>query len=292
MKNGYLKYIIPAIVILTGILIAAAGLYMGAAKDYSKSLSITDMEATVPFNSVKNLDIDVEAAKLVLRASNEVSSLTIEAENISKSNLDYSVNNGTLTFRYKVKKWYDYADMIGLLKSDGKITVLVPADSELMDIQIASGFLPLDVSYLTAERIYIESPRSDLDVKNLTADHIEINCGSSKAECSNITGKTSNLNCGSGKFSGKNINVDDLGIACGSGDMKLSGIINGDSIVSCKSGSIRMDIYKSADSFKFKTEGSDISIDGSKKLPKNNKKAKNTIDAVCGLGKIELYFNK
>ncbi|MGN0620855.1 MAG: DUF4097 family beta strand repeat-containing protein [Porcipelethomonas sp.] len=291
MRHGYMKYLVPAIVILAGIIAGVSGFYMGASKDYKDSLSITDMEAAMAPAGVKNLDIEVDAAEFVVMASNDVSDFTIKAENISKKNLDYSVSNGTFKFRYGVKKWYNYADMIGLLKSKGKIVLLVPADTELLDVQIVTGFLPSEISYLTAERIYVECGYGKSDITNLTADHVEITGGSSKTECHNLTGKTSNLSCGTGRLCVKNINVDDLGISCRSGDIAISGIINGDSIVSCGSGSISMDIYKSSRDFKFVTEGNDIRIDGSEKIPEN-KDAESTIDVVCGLGKVDMNFNK
>lgn len=288
MKNPYSKYIIPSVIIFFGALMMIIGFNSGAVKDYKDSLKITDMEAVLPSADITNLNIEIDEAAFDIKASNEVKDLMINAENISKNNLDYSINNGTLHLRYSIKKWYNYADMIGLMKSKGKITLLVPADVDIMDIQIATGLSKSNISYLTAERIYIECGSGNVNIKNLTADHIEINGGKCQASCCNITGKTSDLICGSGKLSVSNIEADDIGLSCGSGDIDLSGRINGNSIISCKSGSVLMDIYNDADNFKFKTDGRDIKINGKKTPPKS--KGKKIMDIKCGLGEINIDF--
>lgn len=284
-----MKFIIPLVIIVLGIILMVTGFYMGAADDYKKSLSITNMESAISATGVKNLDISVQAAEFTVKASNEVSDFTLVAENISKKNLDYSVNNGTFKFRYEVKKWYNYADMIGLLKGKGKITLLVPASADLMDVQIVTGLAKTEISYLTAERIYIEYGYGGADIKNLSADHIEVGGKHGNAECCNLNCKTSNINCKSGQLSVVNINVENIGLMCGSGDVELNGIIGGDSIVSCGSGDLHMNIYGDSHDFKFETQGKGITINGKKEIP-NNDKGKKEINASCGMGKIKIFF--
>ncbi len=284
-----MKFIIPLAIIVLGIIFMVTGFYMGAADDYKKSLNITNMESVISASGVKNLDINVQAAEFFVKASNEVNDFTLVAENISKNNLDYSVNNGTFKFRYEVKKWYNYADMIGLMKGKGKITLLVPANADLMDVQIVTGLSRAEISYLTAERIYIEYGYGGANIKNLSADHIEVGGKHGKAECCNLNCKTSNINCKSGKLSIGNINVENIGLTCGSGDIQLNGVIGGDSIVSCGSGDLLMNIYGDLHDFKFETQGKGISIDGKKEIPDNDKGSKK-INASCGMGEVKIYF--
>ncbi|MGN1481045.1 DUF4097 family beta strand repeat-containing protein [Porcipelethomonas sp.] len=264
-----IKRIIPFTLLAAGIIIAAAGLVSGAKNDYIQKMNLTEFEANVPSNNIFNMDIKSEIAELNIICSNDIDDFKIKAQNISKEFLDYSTNSNTFSLRYETDKWYQTVFTPGFIHKKGKIDIYVPAELNLKDVQINSSYCTSKISFITAERIFIECGHGGSQITNLTSDYTQINNSGGDLIGLNIDAASADLNLRSGKTLFNNFMSESVIINNKFGDLDLSGKINGDCGIKSGSGDVDMTLYGNESDYKFNVINGTVSVNG-KENPENN----------------------
>lgn len=272
-----LKIIIPLIIIAIGAVLIIVGLSKGAAKDYNNKLELNEFEANITASSIVNLDIDVSIADVNIICTNDVTDFYIEAENITKDLIEYTTSNNTLKLIYNTKKWYETIFIPGYKKADGTINIYVPADISLKDVEITAKYGELNVSYLTADRVFIDCAEGDNHIKNLTCNHAEINNKGANLNGVNINAIEADLNLNSDTAVFSNFTTESL-ILKNDGDLKLSGMITGDSALQSDGGDAELTLYGDKSDYSFKVIDGDVTVNG--KEPNTNDEAKYYIEAM------------
>ena len=270
-----LKFIIPGIVILVGIILIIVGFSKGASSDYKKSLNLKDFEAKISSGSIFNIDVDVSIAHLNVISSNEVNDFEIVAEDVTKEFIDYSTTNNTLKLRYNTKKWYQAIFVPGYRDNLGTINLYIPADISLKDVEISAEHGELNVNYLTAERVFIDCGKESNYIKNLTCYYSEINNNGGNLNGINIDSKESDLNLISDTAVLSNFTSESL-ILKNDGDLNLSGTINGDSSIKSESGDVYIDLFGFKSDYNFKVIDGDVTVNDKQDF--DNKDAKYTFE--------------
>ncbi len=272
-----LKIIIPLIIIAIGAALIIVGLSKGAAKDYNNKLELNEFEANITASSIVNLDIDVSIADVNIICTNDVTDFYIEAENITKDLIEYITSNNTLKLIYNTKKWYETIFIPGYKKADGTINIYVPADISLKDVEITAKYAELNVSYLTADRVFIDCAEGDNHIKNLTCSHAEINNKGANLNGVNINAIEADLNLNSDTAVFSNFTTESL-ILKNNGDLKLSGMITGDSALQSDGGDAELTLYGDKSDYSFKVIDGDVTVNG--KEPDTNDEAQYYIEAM------------
>lgn len=283
-----LKVIIPSAVLVVGIVLAVIGLAMGAKGDYVKSLELTDFEANVPSSGVFNLDINVSLADINIVCTNDVEEFNIKADNISKQFLDYSTTNNTFKLRYETKKWYQTTFIPGFLHKQGKINIYIPASLNFKDVQINSRYGSSEISYITAERIFIECGTGSSSITNLTCDYVKINNKGENIKCMNVDAAAAALILKSGDAEFCNFVSESVKIENKFCDLTISGIIKGDCSIVCSMGDINATLYGNEYDYNFNVVNGNVSVNN-RENPQN-KDGKYYFKTDCSMGKINFII--
>ncbi len=254
-----MKYIIPSVVAVIGVILIIVGLSKGAIKDYNNQLELQDFEATVSKGSVFNIDIDADLANINVISTNDISDFKITATNITKDFIEYSTPSNTLKLRYETKKWYQTIFVPAYKKAAGTINLYVPADMLLKDVEIKSEQGGVNISYLTAERVFVDCGKGDNHIKNLTCNYTEINNHGSNVNGVNIKADNADLNLDSDTAVFSNFTSSSL-IVNNDGDLKLSGIITGDSSFKSDGGDAYITLYGDKSDYGFNVIDGDVTV--------------------------------
>lgn len=259
-----LKRLIPLFTILIGATLVAVGFSIGAKEAYFTNLNLTNIDSVVESSGIAGIDVNVSIADLEIIASNDVKDFMISAQNISRSNLRYTVSDHILSLKYVNEKWYKAVEIPGLMRKDGKIKITVPADLPIKDIQIKSGIGKSSVKYLTAENVYINCGLGSNSFESIKANYIEIENNMGDIFAKDMNAKKIYVSCGDGQSDFQNIYSESAVIKNGMGDMTLSGAIEGDSRFECGLGDINAELYGCKDDYSIYAISGDIRINGRK----------------------------
>lgn len=264
-----LKIIIPAVILALGIILIITGLAKGALNDYKKALDLSPFEAKLPVGNTYNLDIDISLANINVICSNDVSDFSIVADDVTKDFIEYTTTNNTLKLRYETQKWYQTIFLPGYRKNIGTINIYVPAALNLKDVEIKSGYGEMNISYLTAERIFIECNGEDNHIKNLTCQYAEISNNGGNLNGMNINAANADLNLISDTAVFSNFTTQSL-VLNNDGDLKLSGMITGNSTFKSDGGDVNVTLYGNKSDYSFTAIEGDVSVNGKEAATDDN----------------------
>lgn len=292
MNKKILKNIILFAVLIVGAITAAIGISMGAKNDYKKMLNMTDIYAMVPADGIVSLNIDVNCADLEITASNDVSGFEISANHIPRNYLKYTVSNNILNLKYSFNKWYEVSSVPILLKDKGKIKITVPADAPLQDIQIESGMNDSDISYLTAENIYLNCGSGDNVLNDINTKCIELYNGSGDTTAKNLNTDKLIFSGGRGKTDISNFQANKASFKTGSGDVSVIGNISGNSDIQSGIGDINAKIVGNAENYSVNVLKGKINVNGKEVSNTGNETDKKyKMDVSAGMGDVNISFN-
>ncbi len=256
-----LKIIIPLAIIAVGIVLIIVGFAKGAVKDYNNTLELNEFEANITAASVYNLDIDIALADINIISTNDVKDFNIVASNITKDFIEYTTSNNTLKLRYNTKKWYQTIFLPGYRNAEGKIDIYIPANINLKDVEITAEHGELNVSYLTADRVFIDCAEGDNHIKNLTCNYAEINNDGANLNGVNVNAVEADLNLDSDAAVFSNFTSQSL-VLNNDGDLKLSGMITGDSTLKSDGGDVHLTLYGDKSDYSIKVLDGDVTVNG------------------------------
>ncbi|MGN0613792.1 MAG: DUF4097 family beta strand repeat-containing protein [Porcipelethomonas sp.] len=257
-----LKIIIPGAMLVLGGLMIIAGLVSGAVGDYKNQLALTEFEANISPGNIFNIDIDVSLADVNVICTNDVTDFRIEGSNVTRDLIEYSTTNNTLRVRYETQKWYQAIFTPGYRSSEGVITLYIPAGITLKDVEITSGFGKSNISYITAEQIFIDCGDGDSQIRDLKCSYTEINKGSGDINGINIDAVNADLNFSSGSAVLSNFRSESAIINNGRNDLSLSGMITGNSSIATGSGDADITLYGEVTDYSFNVSDGDVTVNG------------------------------
>ena len=280
-----LKIIIPIAIAAVGVLLILIGLLGGAVKDYKKSLKLQDFEAALSAKNIYNLDVNVAIANVNIISSNDVDEFKIIANGVTKKFIEYSTSNNTLKLRYNTKSWHQTLFIPGYMKNIGTIDIYIPADISLKDVKLKAKYGNLSVSYVSAEKIFIECGKKDNSIKNIKCNYTEINNKKGKVFGESINAENADLNLSGKKAVFSNFATNSL-IAINDGDLTLSGKINGDSSIKSDGGNVNISLYGDKSKYDFEVIKGRVKVDG--EPPESNSGAEYNLKL---MGNIKIKFN-
>ncbi|MBQ8434533.1 MAG: DUF4097 family beta strand repeat protein, partial [Oscillospiraceae bacterium] len=196
----------------------------------------------------------------------DVSDFSIVADDVTKDFIEYTTTNNTLKLRYETQKWYQTIFLPGYRKNIGTINIYVPAVLNLKDVEIKSGYGEMNISYLTAERIFIECNGEDNHIKNLTCQYAEINNNGGNVNGMNINAANADLNLISDTAVFSNFTTQSL-VLNNDGDLKLSGMITGGSTFKSDGGDVNITLYGNKSDYSFTAIEGDVNVNGKEAVP-------------------------
>lgn len=185
---------------------------------------VLDTPRTYPIaQDVNSLELDISAARLRIVQGD---SFCLES-NLEK--LEILQENGKLTIRESGKSWFS-------LGFDGAVTLTVPEDCVLEDVQISTG-------------------AGEVNVEGLTAREVELSLGAGKAELQGLTALDSGkLKGGAGKITLENAALHNFRLELGVGTLDFSGSLTGTGTLDCGVGSVEMHLAGSQEDYTFSVE--------------------------------------
>ena len=288
MKNKLIKYLIPSLTLAGGVALIITGYVMGFSADYKEQLNTADIQSVVKSDTIMSLDISTDFADVEIVASNDVENIEVKATNISRDFLNYSTSNNIFALEYPVNKWYENITVPMMSKNPGNITITVPAELPLKDVEIQTGGCTSTVKYLSADNIYIDGGRGDVVIDTIEAKYTELNGGFGNVGATNITTEKFTLSGGSGNITLTNLVTDKGEFDTGSGDVQLSGIIEKDSSFVCGSGDVTAKIFRHISNYSVYTGDDEILLNG--KEFTGMTKGENHMDITTGFGDVSITF--
>lgn len=227
---------------------------------------IADYEDVFDINEVKNLDIELDIAKLNIVKSDK---LGILAYNLIED-FDCEVKNGTL----KILEDINMNRKVFNTEKTPYITLYIPEDFKFENVNIKSGV-------------------GNIDVEKIDANKLEVTFGAGNFEAENITVNETDFNGGVGELKITNSNLGILNFKAGVGETEIESTLSDSSKIECGVGNVTLSLLGEKEEYCFDIETGlgNISLDGEK--VKNgtfgNKEAK-SVNVKGGIGNIKIKF--
>ena len=260
MSRRRLFCLIVGLVFAFGAVLTVAGLISGGVGEYNSQMKLTEFEANIPINNVSNLDIETSLSELKVIKSNDVSSINIVGHNITKDLLEYSTSNNTFKLRYETKNWYQVIYKHSYKKAEGVLEIYIPAKLTLKDIEIKSKGGKSQISYISAENVYINFGDDDGTINDVSCNYAKLINGDGTLTGENITAAQSDLNLDSGKAVMSNFVCDSLAVNNKSSDIDFSGVLNGESAVLSDGGDVVFTFYGEPKDYGFDVLDGDVTV--------------------------------
>lgn len=185
---------------------------------------VLDTPRTYPIaQKVESLELDISAARLYIVQGD---SFFLES-NLEK--LEIREEEGKLSLRESEKSWF-------FLGSEGFVTLTVPEDCVLNQVEISTG-------------------AAEVNLEGLTAREVELSLGAGKAELHGLTALDSGkLEGGAGKITLENAALHNFRLELGVGTLDFSGSLTGSSTLDCGVGSVTMRLAGTREDYTFSVE--------------------------------------
>lgn len=229
---------------------------------------------------VKELVFEAGVCKIEI-VSGDTDEYILSYENLTYGTLSDSLKDGTLKITYKPDdRWT--GKMIKLKDiDDQKITLTIPKNAFL-------------------ERALFEVGAADVEVEQMVAKQLYITVGAGKIDADYLkASEEAKLTVGAGSFSAEDVDLMNAELECGVGEMNLSGKIEGDISADCGLGVMELDLNEEQKEYRGeldcglgKLHFGDIRIERSGKQQYGTSSAKNRMNIKCGLGEVDVYFQK
>lgn len=206
------------------------------------------------YENIKNLDIDISIYNLDIK---EGSNFKIEvSKNLDK--ISYKKEGDTLVIKDKIN------NDIWVRETLGTITLYIPKDFTLNEVNIKTGI-------------------SKSEIESLHSEVLNLELGVGNTQIDNITAKKANITGGVGKVDIDNFEFEELKLKTGVGKFDLEGRILTKGDINCGVGKVDLELFDVKEDYSIKTN---IGIG---KIKLNNKGCSN--DTTYGEGKIKLNIN-
>lgn len=231
-----------------------------------------DSTYTYPVESIKNLELDVEAATLLFREGADDANVAVHLYDGSETYFEGEMDGDTLSLSYDTNYY-------GLGYPNAEIVVELPA---------GMSFEKIDMDIGAAE---VEFALSDLICGNLLLD---VGAGNITAGKITVTGEM-DVDIGAGNVVIADGICQDIRLDCGVGRFTMQGVANGNVVARCGIGELKLDLEGDVSAYNYQlscgmgnleVNGTSYSLLGGSREITNPGAAK-TIELDCGMGSIE-----
>lgn len=231
-------------------------------------------EDTVPIEGIKNLELELGAGEFIIRkkeASDGV--INIYVEGVGKC--DNYVKNGTLHV-----EGFKGLQVIGNAGSENKITLEIPADMVLdeIDVEIGAGIMEI----------------SDFNVKEFDAE-----IGAGELTLENIEAKEFSAEIGAGRLSAENVSAQNAEVTVSMGECIYNGTISKNLEAECDMGNMKFQLSGKEEEHNYEIECAAGNIEvGSLSFTalaaekRINNGVKSTYEISCSMGDITVRFEE
>jgi len=232
--------------------------------DSYTSETITEIkDFSETYKNVKEIDIDVEYAKLCIKQGEE---FRVEAGGM-KSNFSSKVKDGKLKIEeHKIWSWNN--------NPSGYIIIYIPQDINLEELDIDTGAGQTEIDSVSAEK--------------LNLDH-----GAGYVRISNSNFDAANIEGGAGKIEVISSSLNDLKLDAGVGKTEIEAEITGNSRINCGVGEVSIILEGNKEDYKIRAERGIGSLKIAGESISNDEiygNGKNSIRVEGGIGSINIDF--
>ena len=260
------------ICILVGLILFLLGYSLFRIFGSKTSLNLTDYNESFSASDVKDLNMDIAWAELIIEPS-EDNKIYVDAKNVPEG-FGADVKNGT--FRtYHSKKKIRLHNLVDFWKDESEETTI----KILLPKKEYNSFL-------------LELGAGETTVSDVLCRKLNVDCGAGEVNLNNIKCSTGDFNCGAGEVNITDINCEGkFTIDGGAGEVNISGVLGG------------IDVDQGVGEFNFTgTINGNIDADGgvgemtfrltNPQEDFDNKVGKYKLDVDTGIGAANVYYNQ
>lgn len=217
-------------------------------------------ESVYAANQVKNLQMDIGAAKLVIKEGQDAENINVKLNKGYKKHFTSSLHDDTL------KVSYQYPENNAMIRSDWNalITVELPRGMQLSETNLMIG--AADVKF-------------DLEDAGFSTETLVIDVGAGKLEADDIrVSRIADITIGAGNVELDGGEYQDISLDCGMGTFELDGSVNGNLDAECSMGSIliELDGYEEDYNYDLSCDMGELRINGTSYSGFSEKRIENT----------------
>lgn len=305
MKKSSVKYIVGGSLSAFGILLIIIACFLGGWKTLvnfggitvdwdgfhyfdgkNNEYILTGENSNMEKGDIKNLDIDVDYGKLIIK-TDDVDEIKIDTKNIITNRFRWEQSGDTLKIKYgggfSFFTW----------KSNSEITITFPKDMTFDKANIKNGAGETNVNNITADDIRMKNGAGELKFKDISAkDILYLENGAGAAKMENIDCGKLDLNGGVGEITAKNAVCSQLKLENGIGAFTYEGEINGNADIDNGIGEVRMTVYGVSSDYGFDVDSGigQVRVNGNAPISYTESKYKFKIDT--GVGEVRIDFKE
>ena len=305
MKKGSVKYIVGGSIVGFGVLlIIIAGIFGGwkALREFGgisvdwdglhyfnsnkKEYILTGENGTMEKGDIKNLNIDVDYGKLIIKTDN-VEEIKIDTKNIVTNRFKWEQSGDTLKIKYgggfSFFTW----------KTNSEITITFPKDMTFDKAAIKNGAGETCVNNFIASDIKVENGAGALNLTDISAkDKLHLDNGAGAVKMKSINCGKLDLNGGVGEITAEDAVCTELKLDNGIGAFRYEGEINGNADIDNGIGEIRMTVYGKSSEYGFDVDSGigQVRVNGNTPISYTEGKYKFKIDT--GVGEVRIDFKE
>lgn len=245
------------ILFILGLILTVIGFSLGGSmiEMFRLNGEESTLEEEYKIDEIKSLDLEIGAAKVEIR---EGTGFRIKAQGTFENRFSSKVENGT----WKIKNKGITSNFFAFGNQGVTILIEVPKDMKFENLKLDIGAGQLQADKLMAQNSKIEVGAGNLKMKEFVTDRIDLNCG-----------------------------VGNVEIA---GDIKQGGKVE------CGIGNVMIQLVKPQENYNYKVEvgigevrlGNDSYSGLGNERRINSNPTQNYFDLSCGVGKVEIKFDK
>ena len=205
----------------------------------------------------------------------------VDYEGLKYGTLQMAETDGNLTISFKQNDNWSSRMFVENEINSQKITLTIPRDTVFDSAVFERGAADIWMDGVSAKKLYITVGAGALHADNLVATEF------------------ARFKVGAGAFYAEDVTLTNAQLECGVGEMNLYGTFDGDSTVDCGVGSMELRVDGEQDSYHGdlncglgEIDFGYISIDSSGNKSYGTSSAERRMDIKCGIGKVDVRFNK
>lgn len=272
--------------------VASVFLFGSSFKGFPFYISAEDREVvniTKEFNDVKNLSIDLNEYRLIVKQG-ETDTVMVEANDVDSDFRAELRSNRTLVIDDDSNGIH--IDFWGHSPA-GTVTVTIPKELSFHETFFDLGSGNTEIDGIVTELFELESGSGAVSISDLVTDKFDIDTGSGAVEVNNTKGLNAEADFGSGSIRMTNCMMDNLELSMGSGSLVYDGVLKGDTEIDGASGRLELNLVGEEKDYTIECDAGSghcrLNGDfiGDVEL---NKGAKNTLSIDGGSGNVEINF--
>lgn len=200
VSKGLITFAIVILVI--GIVMAISGIILGGRLDDLNFINkVSTININEEYQDINSLELNLKYGEIKIKNGE-----TFKIEGIVPDNISFesSVKNGKWTINDN-KKNKIVMLWSGFSSNNYDVTIYIPSNTVLDEININIGACKLDMDELIANSVKINVGAGSLNVNKINAKSAKINCGAGKVSINSATLSKSEIECGVGSI---NINLN------------------------------------------------------------------------------------